>query len=529
MHTGRKTRAMVAAEEKAAAEAGNTAVNANVAATQTVKVVKPAAAKVNTEEPAKLAKPVKEAVKPVKSVKSVKPSVTKAKTVEPVKMAQPVKETVKTVKPAATKVKTVEPAEMAQPVKGNTLKSASNALKALRGAAPTNQDDTNDTTGEVPTSTTKPAIMQPATATPAVTNDITTKPAATIKTKAATTSATKATATSATKATATAATSAKVPRATMSMAQAAEFIKTFICFRSSKKTPFANAHVTKKHVTKKHRTKKRVVKEAVDPSSIPVFSVQPPQAVVDAELTKWLLADSKKPTPWGTQIEPVGPENMASDFEAMGFSSDKVKELVVMKEPRKVDGLMQLVPLNTGAGSFVPGTGPEPPKRARRAAKYHDLKLFEDNGESLLLPPHTFTRLHLLTSITRLGSIRSSQAIPCRARRAAFLHHQMGHVRAWQRSRPRHEHEDEDYPLASHTARPAQPHRRIHTLRPKDRRLDPHQEPQQEALVQQACPSSASPRPWRQAQRRPCRRLRGTTTRSQGPSGQKDQHQAQGR
>ena len=96
VHTGRKTRAMVAAEEKAAAEAGNNAVNANVAATQTVKVVKPAAAKVKTEEPAKLAKPVKEAVKPVKAVEAVKP-------VEPVKL----------VKPSVTKAKTVEPVTMA--------------------------------------------------------------------------------------------------------------------------------------------------------------------------------------------------------------------------------------------------------------------------------------------------------------------------------------------------------------------------------------------------------------------------------
>jgi hypothetical protein len=479
VYSGRKTRAMIAAEEKAAAEAGNTAVDANIAATQSVKTVKPAA---------------------------TKPAAIKTETAGPAKPAQPVKA-------AIIKAKTVEPVKLAQPVKANTLKSASNALKALKGAAKTNQDGTNLTTGA---STTKPAATKPTTVTPGATKDTIAKPA--------TTTATRATATTATK--------ARTPQATMSMAQAAELIKLFRCFQPSAKTSAVNAHVSKKHGVKKHGVKKPVVKEPVDPAMIPVYSGQPPQAVVDAELTKWLTADKKKPTPWGTQVEPICPENMANDFEAMGFSSDKVKELVVMKEPVKVDGLAQMVNLKTGAGSFVPGTGPEPPKRVRRAAKYHDLILFEDKGESPPIPLHIFTRLHLLTYVTRLGSIRSSQAVPCRARRAALLYQQMGHVRAWQCSRPRHEHEDQVNPLASHARGPPQPGRRLHTLRPKDRRLDPHQEPQQEGLVQHACrraPSPSSSRSWRQAQRRPCHRLRGTTTRTQRPGGQKDQHQAQGR
>jgi hypothetical protein len=315
VYTGRKTRAMIAAEEKAAAEAGNTAVDANIAATQTVKPVKP----------------------------------------------------------TATKAKTVEPVKLAQPVKGNTLKSASNALKALKSAAKTHQNDTNVTTGQVSASTTQPAVKKPATITPGVTKDIITKPATTNEDQVT-------------------ATTANIPRATMSMAQAAEFFRQFRCFNSSTQTPAAKAHVSKK--SKKRVVKEPVVKEPVDPANIPVYSIQSPQAVVDAELTKWLVADKKKPTPWGTQVEPVGPENMANDFEAMGFSSDKVKELVVMKEPVKVDGLAQMVHLKTGAGSFVPGTGPEPPKRVRRAAKYHDLILFEDKGESPPIPLHILTRLH---------------------------------------------------------------------------------------------------------------------------------------
>lgn len=198
-YTGRKTRAMKAAEEKDAAEAGNTAVHANVTATKAVKAVK---------------------------------ATTKTKT-------------------KTKAVKLVEPADM--PLKQTTLNSASNALKALRGAPKTNQN-----------------------------------------------------------------------------------------------------------------TK--------------------PQREINAELTKFQAQQARKPHLWDTQVAPVRPDDMASDFEAMGFGADKVKELVAMKEPVKVDGLAQR---SVGGGLCVPFTGPEPPKRVRKPrgqGKYENLVVFEDRGKSLLLP-----------------------------------------------------------------------------------------------------------------------------------------------
>jgi len=490
-YSGRKTRAMIAAEEKAAAEAA--------------------------AKPAQMAPPVKGA---------------------------------SNAKPAVTRAKNSELATTAQPVKGKTLKSASNALKALRGAAKTNQDNTNETTGELPTSTTKPATMKPATVQPAATNDIITKRATIDETKATATKATikmppinmvdmikifraidaskkpvvqqpvtekpvikepaitQPLTTQEIKATAT-----KTTRKTMSVAQAVEFMRLFRCSKPSAEEP--------------------TVKALVNMELPPFRRIFPPQAVIDTELTKWLTVDKKKPSPWGTQVEAVGPENMADDFKFMGFSSDKVQELLVMKEPVKVDGLTQRVRLDTGAGSFVPGTGPEPIKRVRRAAKYQDLILFEAKGESLPLPHHTLSRLHLLTYITRLGPIRSSQAIPCRARRAAHVHPQMGYFRAWQRSRPRDEHNDEVHQIASHASETPQPHRQLHAHRPKDHRLAAHPEPQEEGCrALRRAISSSSSRSWRKAQRNPCRRSSGTTARSQCSGTQKTQHQrakAQGR
>jgi hypothetical protein len=369
-YTGRKTRGMMAAEEKAAAEAGNTAANVNAAATESGKTVKPAA----------------------------------TQTVETVKTAAV--KTVKTVKPAATKAETVETAKTAQPVKTNTLKSASNALKALKGAVKTNQVDTDDTTVQVTTGIKKPVVNQPITTMPAAAKPtVTMPPVKNMVTEA---------------------------KNTMSMAQAAELMRMFRCSKPSAQTPAVQVIIS------------------------PERKVFPPQPFVDAELNKWLLVQKNKPSPWGTQLEPVRPENMVDDFKNMGFSSAKVKELVVMKEPVKVDGLAQLAP-SAPSGSFVPGTGPEPPpKRVRKSPKYKDLVIFEDKGTQLSLPPQAFTRLHLLTYITRLGSIRRTQPIPCRARRAALRHHQVGHVRSWQRPRPRDEHEDEIHQIAGHTREPPQ-------------------------------------------------------------------------
>jgi hypothetical protein len=122
--------------------------------------------------------------------------------------------------------------------------------------------------------------------------------------------------------------------------------------------------------------------------------------------------------------------------------------------------------------------------------------------------------MHLLTYITRLGSIRSSQGLPYQgSRRAALLHHQMGHFRPWQRSHPSDEHENElaVHHIASHASKPPQLHRRLYNVRSQDRRLEAHPEPQQEDLGSPARLHPSSPRPWRQAQRHPCGRPSGTT------------------
>ena len=359
-YTGRKTRAMKAAEEKAAAEPGNTAAHADV---------------------------------------------------EP-----------------------VETADMPKPPKPNTLKSASNALKALKGAAKTNQN--NDST----TMQASSSAAKPTTSTPAVSNAATTTPVVT----AAAVSNTVITA----------------PVATAAPPPSPEF-------------------------------------HGVPPAG---FDSGRSQREIDAGLTKFQAQQAKKAHLWGTQVKPVRPEDMASDFEAMGFGPEKVKELVAMKEPVQVDGLTQRC---TKDGLCVPGTGPELPKRVRKPrgqGKYQNLVVFEDKGMTSSLPPHSFNCLHMLIYINRLGSVRPPQAIPNQARRPAPFHHQMGQIRAWQRPNHRHEHEIPVSQVPGHTKEPQQQESQLHRHRPKDRGLGAHPKPQQEGgrARHRTCRCS-SPRPWRQA------------------------------
>jgi hypothetical protein len=517
VYAGRKTRAMIAAEEKAAAETGTATVSATVAPVKAVKPVKPAATKAKTAETGTAA--VNATVAPVKAVKTVKPAVNA--TVAPTKAVKTVKpavnatvaptKAVKTEKPAVTKAKSVEPAVTKAAVKGTTLKSAASALKALKAASKTHQAETEDPIPEVATSTLKQlaATTKPSTVTPAA-DPVSTKPTSTLKQPTAITE----------HATVTPAVAdpvrTKPTSKTMSMTQAAEFMRVFRCSKPSAESPVGKALVTPV-VTEP------VVEEpavAVPPTedvedTTPVETVHPPQADVDKDLLAWLLAHKKKGAPWGTQCVAVGPESMARDFQRMGFRKNKREELLAMKEPVLVDGLTQRPADERFIVGCVPGTGPEPPKPAKMAPKYQQLVIFEDKGASISLPPHTSTRLHLLTYITRLGSIRSSQGLPYQgSRRAALLHHQMGHFRPWQRSHPSDEHENElaVHHIASHASEPPQLHRRLHNVRSQDRWLEAHPEPQQEGLGSPARLQTSSPRPWRQAQRHPCRRPSGTTT-----------------
>jgi hypothetical protein len=329
VYAGRKTRAIITAEEKAAAETGTAAVNAAVVAVKAVK----------------------------------------------------------TVKPAATKAKSVEPAVTKAAVKGTTLKSAASALKALKAASKTHQAETEDPIPEVATSTLKQpaATTKPSTVTPAA-DLVSTKPTSTLKQPTAITEP----------ATVTPAVAdpvrTKPTSKTMSMTQAAEFMRVFRCSKPSAESLVGKALVTPV-VTEP------VVEEpavAVPPTedvedTTPVKTVHPPQADVDKDLLAWLLAHKKKGAPWGTQCVAVGPESMARDFQRMGFRKNKREELLAMKEPVLVDGLMQRPSDERFIVGCVPGTGPEPQKPAKRAPKYQQLVFFEDKGASISLPPHTST------------------------------------------------------------------------------------------------------------------------------------------
>jgi hypothetical protein len=339
VYAGRKTRAMIAAEEKAAAETGTAAFNATVA--------------------------------PVKAAKTVKPAVTKAKSVEP----------------AVTKAA----------VKGTTLKSAASALKALKAASKTHQAETEDPIPEVATSTLKQpaATTKPSTVTPAA-DLVSTKPTSTLKQPTAITEP----------ATVTPAVAdpvrTKPTSKTMSMTQASEFMRVFGCSKPSAESPVGKALVTlvvEKPVVEEPVVTEPVVEEpavAVPPTedvedTTPVKTVHPPQADVDKDLLAWLLAHKKKGAPWGTQCVAVGPESMARDFQRMGFRKNKREELLAMKEPVLVDGLTQRPADERFIVGCVPGTGPEPPKPAKRAPKYQQLVIFEDKGASISLPPHAST------------------------------------------------------------------------------------------------------------------------------------------
>jgi hypothetical protein len=374
VYAGRKTRAMIAAEEKAAAETGTAAVNATVAPVKAVKTVKPA---------------VNATVAPTKAVKTKKPAVNA--TVAATKTA-------KTVKPAVTKAKSVEPAVTNAAVKGTTLKSAASALKALKAASKTHQAETEDPIPEVATSTLKQpaATTKPSTVTPAVADPVSTKPTSTLKQPTAITEP----------ATVTLAVAdpvrTKPTSKTMSMTQAAEFMRVFRCSKPSAESPVGKALVTlvvEKPVVEEPVVTEPVVEEpavAVPPTedvedTTPVKTVHPPQADVDKDLLAWLLAHKKKGAPWGTQCVAVGPESMARDFQRMGFRKNKREELLAMEEPVLVDGLTQRPADERFIVGCVPGTGPEPPKPAKRAPKYQQLVIFEDKGASISLPPHAST------------------------------------------------------------------------------------------------------------------------------------------
>lgn len=85
------------------------------------------------------------------------------------------------------------------------------------------------------------------------------------------------------------------------------------------------------------------------------------------DLEKLLKAQQAKPFLWGTQIPAVSKEDMAGDFEAMGYSAAAIKDLVNRQEPIKVDGCSQR-PCSSH-GKTVAGTGISPKKPKRKAAK----------------------------------------------------------------------------------------------------------------------------------------------------------------
>jgi len=360
---------MKAAEEKAGAEAGKTTVNANVTATTIVKAVKPATKTKIKAKAAGLAK----TSNPVKRNAAV--DVDNATT-----------SAVKTVKPA-TKAKVVDPIEMSKPVKGNTA---------------VNENAAATDTVEVVKTTTKTKLKSAANALKTLKSAIKTNQI-------------DADASTAVKTTTSTAAVAKLP---VTESSTEPVITTAVVAIVAAPMP--------------------AVLESDDEE--PTIHGDPPagfdsgklQAHIDAELTRWQNQQKRKPHLWGTQVVPVCAENMASDFEAMGFDVDKVKELIIRKEPVRIDGLTQRP--SAGSGHCVPDTGPEPPKRVRKPrgqGKYRGLVVYEDRGELLMFPLHSFSRLHLLTYMNRLGSVRRRQAIPYPARRPASLHHQMGQVRAW--------------------------------------------------------------------------------------------------
>jgi hypothetical protein len=516
VYAGRKTRAMIAAEEKVAEEK---AAEEKAAEAEEQAAEEKATEEKATEENAATQTgnaALKADVAATDMSNIVKPAATKAKTI-------------KTVKPAVTEAKTVESTKTTQPVKGTTLKSASSALKALRAASKTHQAATEDATAEVATSTLEQpaAIMKPVTVTPTVAEPIITETH-----QAATEASTAEVATSTLKqpaaimkpATVTPAVAdpiiTKSPRKTMSVAQAAELMKVFRWSKPSAEMPNGEALVAPVFEEPALMDSALAVPPVEDVIEItPVRTVHRPQAEDDKDLEAWIKAEQKKGPLWGTQLDAVGPEAMARDFQRMGFRGMKRQELLAMKEPILVDGLTQRVSATTVVGA-VPGTGPGKPKPAKRAPKHRDLVIFEDKGTSISLPPYTFAQLQLLTYITRMGSIRSSQGVPYQeTRRAASLHNPMGDFRPWQRSRSSEEHEVGVRHIARHASEPPPLHRRLHNVRPQGRRLEAHPEPPQGGRARPACAlNSSSPRSWRQAQRNPCRR---TTTRSHRPGGQK--------
>lgn len=110
------------------------------------------------------------------------------------------------------------------------------------------------------------------------------------------------------------------------------------------------------------------------------------------DLEKLLKARQAKPFLWGTQIPAVSKEDMASDFEAMGYSSTAIKNLISRQEPVKVDGCSQQP--CSGHGKTVAGTGISPKKPKGKAAKGQPRKKKEASPapEQTATPPEAASK-----------------------------------------------------------------------------------------------------------------------------------------
>ena len=117
---------------------------------------------------------------------------------------------------------------------------------------------------------------------------------------------------------------------------------------------------------------------------------------IDTQVEHFLNRQQNKMFLWGTQVPSVTKESMPKDFEAMGYPSDTVKDLVKRPETLKVDGFMQRFP--GGFGKHVAGSGASPPKAkkppVRGKGKYEALVLFEDQGKFFTSSSSSFSYEH---------------------------------------------------------------------------------------------------------------------------------------
>lgn len=121
------------------------------------------------------------------------------------------------------------------------------------------------------------------------------------------------------------------------------------------------------------------------------------QKTIDQDTTKYINAEARKPKKWGTQVEAASSKDSQSDFESMGFGSEKVEEMMTKPESLKVDGYTQRW-VDKQNGSHVAGTDTLPEKKKaspRGKAKYKDLVVFEGEGQctSSFSHPSTLTNI----------------------------------------------------------------------------------------------------------------------------------------